>query len=431
MKITQSRTVLLYAGSGYALVACRFIGTFILRLIVDPAVVGIINFAQLGTPIYSALTLGASYTALRNIPGKSFRLQVRIMWLHIASNMLEALFVLAPFIVVVALLIDSDVQGYFLLVLIIGLYSLTQRFFGIFETMIMSFPLPVIVVYFRGVNILILCISLLAAKYFGALGFLIVSPFIGLILIWVAVNFLPFPKLNLSATLKRIKSTQYGRVIGLEKILSATAASLDGIFVGAFLGPVSLAGYYLGVSVRGAFGTMMNSLFWALWPNAVKAHNSSSPNIFSSKAVGISIGLFAAINTIFLGKLVEWLILHYLPRYIDSISTILIIVSSIGPIVYAEWGKARLVVEGRPHILPWTSISRAAIFLLILYITSFFMTISIQCVAYSSFISLLYCMVIILSASSLNNIGRINFLDVLVKVIISTIPLIFFMLQGR
>jgi len=315
MKVTQSRTFLLYAGSSYALMACRFIGTFILRLIVDPTVVGIINLAQLVTPIYSALTLGTIYTALRNIPGQSFRSQARIMWLHISSNMLEALFILPLFMVVVALLIDGNVQGFFLLVLVIGLYSLTQRFFGIFESMLMSFPLPVFVTYFRGVNIFILCISLLAAKYFGALGFLIVSPFIGIILIWVAVNFLPFPKLNLSATLKGIKSTQYGRVIGLEKLLSATVVSLDGIFVGVFLGPVSLAGYYLGVSVRGTFGTMMNSLFWSLWPNAVKAHNSSSQNIFSSKAAGISIGLFAAIKTIALGLKLQKL--YRMQLYLD------------------------------------------------------------------------------------------------------------------
>jgi hypothetical protein len=353
------------------------------------------------------------------------------MWLHISSNMLEALFILPLFMVVVALLIDGNVQGFFLLVLVIGLYSLTQRFFGIFESMLMSFPLPVFVTYFRGVNIFILCISLLAAKYFGALGFLIVSPFIGIILIWVAVNFLPFPKLNLSATLKGIKSTQYGRVIGLEKLLSATVVSLDGIFVGVFLGPVSLAGYYLGVSVRGTFGTMMNSLFWSLWPNAVKAHNSSSQNIFSSKAAGISIGLFAAIKTIALGKLVELIIIYYLPEYINSISTILIIVSSIGPIVYSEWGRAQLVVEGRPHVLPWTTISRAAIFLLILYITSFFMAITPLVVAYASFISLFYGMVIILSASSLNIIRPINFIDILFKVIISLIPLTFFILQGE
>jgi O-antigen/teichoic acid export membrane protein len=390
------RVFIIHAGTSYLLLASRFAATFVLRVLVDPSVVGVINSCQVIAPIYSALTSGTIYTALRAVPTQNCEDQSRTTWAHIGANMLEAALVIIPFMLVFSQLQQTTQTFSNLTLALIGVYVICQRFFGLLESMFMALSREAQVVTFRLLHIVEVMVALSAVSAVGVNGYLVATPAIALIMLLIALRSLPPPLLNWKMLQKSLMPTRYGTSIGAEKILSTVAASLDVLFVAFFLGPVSLAGYYLGISVRGAFSTFVNSLYWTLWPKAVKDQASSDNTVFANSYLIICIGVFSLLFSILAMLLIDWMVINYMPNYRNAVITIQVVIAGVVPLAFSEWDRARLVVEGRTYFLPIATLIKSAAFLLTVIAVGFQFEMSPLLIAIAAFVSQAIYMLIVL-----------------------------------
>lgn len=360
------KTFIAHAGTSYLLLASRFFGVFALRILVDPVTVGVINSVQLVTPVFSALTSGPIYNALRAVPAQNKSEQSNTTWTYIVANMLEGAVLLLPFLVVYSLLQKETESLNILTLAIMALYIASQRFFGLVESMFMALSRVVPVVKFRLLHICELVAGLLLVGSFGADGFLVVTPLVALLTVALALRNLPLQKWNWGSVKRALIPTRYGASIGAEKLLSAIAGSLDGLLVAFLLGPASLAGYYLGVSVRGAFGTVINSIYWTLWPQAVKDQDNSGTNVFSGLGSSVRIGILALVFSLLASLITDCIVELYLIDYRNELLVIQLLIAGVVPYAFSEWDRARLLVEGRTESLPLMTLIKLIVFALVL-----------------------------------------------------------------
>ncbi|MEN9902228.1 MAG: Polysaccharide biosynthesis protein [Pseudomonadota bacterium] len=359
------KTFIAHAGTSYLLLSSRFFGVFALRILADPVTVGIINSAQIIAPIYSALTSGPIYNALRAVPTQNKSEQSNTTWTYIVANMLEGAVLLMPFLLVYSWLQKETESLNILTLAIMALYIASERFFGVVESMFMALSRGAQVVKFRLLHICELGAGLLLVGSLGTDGFLVVTPVFALFTLALALRNLPLLHWNWGRVKRALTLTRYGASIGAEKLLSAIAGSLDGLIVAFVLGPASLGGYYLGVSVRGAFGTVINSIYWTFWPKAVREQDNSGKNIFSDLSASVRIGVLALAFSLLAMFIIDWIVEFYLVSYKGELLIIQVLIAGVVPFAFSEWDRARLVVEGRTEWLPVMTLIKSIIFLAI------------------------------------------------------------------
>lgn len=399
------------------------------RILADPITVGLINSAQVVASIFSALTTGTIYSALRTAPTQTQIAQAQSAWSHITANMMEALLILLPFLVVCGITIQLPEHLRYLTLATIGLFVLSQRFFGIVESMFMALSRSNFVAKIRLLHIVELIVALMVVVPLGPVGYLAVTPIACLAIGALALRNLPSPKLTRPVVVNSLKLSAYGGSIAAEKLLSSVASTLDSILVSVIFGPAALAGYFIGVSVRGAFGNLTNSLYWTLWPRAVSTHENVGSSTFSSPSISLRFSVIALISCVLAENLVGLLVTTYLTIYVSSLPAISILIASIAPLAITEWERARLVVEKRTAILPYATALKIFVFLLLLFLFATLGYKTTEVIAWSSFISIYAHMLAITLISIRHDTPRIKLSSVLTKTVFAGISAIYLLLN--
>lgn len=360
--MSQLRTFLVYASTGILLQGLRFVGTFVLRLISDPFTVGVINIAQIVASIFSSLTTGLIYRAIRLLPGQSKVEQASTLWSFLIGNVIEGLLIFFPFALACLFVLPLPPPARLPLVLFITIFAFGERVSGAMESMFMALPCPRFVALRRMLDIVELSFALIAVKLTGAPGYLTMSVFFAVIAVMIAKRQVPVPKLVCTDIFQAIKINQYGLRIAVEKILSTLASVLDGLVVTIVCGPVKLAGYSLGMAVRGSIGSMGNSLYWALWPQGVKDHDSSGKSQFSNHRM-VDIYLFVVVLvTLASGAITQFFVKKMLQHYVDYLPVIMLVIASTVPMAIADWVRSQLIIREQVKSLPWITLCRIILF---------------------------------------------------------------------
>lgn len=360
--MSQLRAFLVYASTGYLLQGARFLGAFLLRLITDPVTVGVINAAQIVAPIFTTLTSGLIFRALRELPSQHKSQQSRTLWTYLLGNICEALLIFIPFALVCIFTLHLPEQSPFLLVFFISLFAFSQRITGTIESMFMALARPRFTAQIRLLHLIELAAALLAVSLIGAPGYLSISAVFAVIVVVLAARQIPIPKLAYADIQQAMKINRYGAGLATEKILSAVALVIDGLVVSILLGPATLAGYSLGTAVRGAIGSIANSLYWALWPQGVKDHDATGQSRFSNPRMVDLYSTVAVVITLASAGLVWFLIHKVLPDYAHHLPVIMVVIASTVPMTIGDWGRAQLVVREKVSGLPMITIGRIILF---------------------------------------------------------------------
>jgi len=360
--VSQRRTFLVYASTGFLLQGVRFAGTFVLRIIADPATVGIINIAQLVAPIFSSLTSGLIYRALRLLPGQARLEQATTLWSFLIGNMIEVGLIFFPFTLACFFALPLPPSARLVLVFFIVVFAFGERLSGIIESMFMALPRPRFIAQCRLLDIVELSLALIAVKVMGAPGYLTMSAFFAVIAVMLAKRQVSVPELVCADIFQALKINQYGSRIAAEKILSSLASVLDGLVVTIVCGPVKLAGYSLGMVVRGSIGGMSNSLYWALWPKGVKDHDSSKQSQFSNQRVADIYIFVVVVVTLASGAIVQFFVKKMLQGYVDYLPVIMLVIASTVPMAIGDWVRSGLIVREQAKSLPWITLWRIILF---------------------------------------------------------------------
>lgn len=407
--------------ASYALTICRTAGVFVLRILADPAIVGVINSVQVIAPLYSALTTGVFYKALRILPSADDEAKNKIFWGHFCANAVEGVFLLVPFLFVYQLLFAQTNSGILLLALI-GLYLLSYRSFGNCESGFMAVSLPFFAIKIKFIRICEVVLSLILVHFWGVKGFLFATVVSFLVTLTLSMRVLRFKREHLNEINESIRCSIYSVSIGVDKLIAAVAVSIDSIVVGLILGPVALSGYYLGVSIRGAAGALINSMYWTFWPKAVRDFDANKKSILTNVSFNISYSVIAAFITILIGLAIELILKVWLLSYIDFAGVILVTLSSLTPLAVSEMKRAQLVVDKGTILLPLINLIRVFVFLILLHnLKKYFSEDKLMFVAVSSFFSV-YCYMGCLEFLQ----RKIPLFIVLFKCALSTIPFLIF-----
>lgn len=383
--MAQLRAFFIYATSGYLLQGARFAAAFGLRLIADPITVGLINSAQVVSPIFTTLTSGLIFRALRDVPSQSPASQARIVWTYLVGNIVEAALIYAPFVIVCALALNIPDAMRVPTVMSIGLFAFGQRVCGTLESMFMALGRPRFTAQIRVLHLFELAAALGAASLVGAPGYLLVSPVFALCVVLLATRQLHPPAILRPDVLQAMKITRYGASLASEKILSAAALAIDGLVVSIALGPAMLAGYSLGTAVRGAIGSMANSLYWALWPQAVRDQDMRGESHFSNARMMDTYCIVAAAITLASAGVIKIVIARVLPDYAHHIPVIMIVIASTVPMTIGDWGRAQLVVKESISGLPVITVFRILLFAATFFVMRNFGLEPLFSVAYAAF----------------------------------------------
>lgn len=381
-----THTFYLNAGSSFLLLGGRFISLFVLRILVDPITVGVINTAQALAPVFSAFTFGAVYNSLRQIP--SLDLQRKLKWAAASylTNLLEAFVVLVVFLPVYHVYFSHQADTVTLI--FVGLFVLSFRSFGVIESLFLSMERPEFVASNRLLRLGELALALLLVSLVGDWGYLVAAPFFCLICLVRAFGRLRLKDFDIRTAVSNIKPTAYGTTISLEKILATFAASIDSLAITFLLGPVALANYFLAVSVRSSLSVLINSLYWTLWPAAVQEQDQAGTNQLARVSSNIFFLLLVAALTLVIGLFLHFAIIVFLPQYSNDLQAILTVVSSIAPLALAEMSRAALVVEKRAKFLPYITVLKMAVFIVALLVLNLGDSELIMAVAWASFASI-------------------------------------------
>jgi hypothetical protein len=247
-------------------------------------------------------------------------------------------------------------------VFFIVVFAFGERLSGIIESMFMALPRPRFIAQCRLLDIVELSLALIAVKVMGAPGYLTMSAFFAVIAVMLAKRQVSVPELVCADIFQALKINQYGSRIAAEKILSSLASVLDGLVVTIVCGPVKLAGYSLGMVVRGSIGGMSNSLYWALWPKGVKDHDSSKQSQFSNQRVADIYIFVVVVVTLASGAIVQFFVKKMLQGYVDYLPVIMLVIASTVPMAIGDWVRSGLIVREQAKSLPWITLWRIILF---------------------------------------------------------------------
>lgn len=419
------RVFLAHVIANYLLMGSRMIGVFVLRLIADPFTVGVINVIQVFNPIFSALTAGGFYSAIRRLPTCESDQRSQITWSAFYANLFEAVVVVIPFLLVFIALSKIANGVSVALLAIVGLFWISQRLFGLLESVFMSLSMAKFVVALKLSHILELTIALSVLGALGPLGYLSVSVVFCVASIYCAHRLLPLFGLTVESVKQSLVPNSYSSSLGLEKLVSAIASTLDSVLVAVVAGPVAIAGYYLGVSIRGACCSIINSLYWAVWPTAVRELESTGRSVFSDRSYGVAFLMGVLLFSYSATHVVEYIIAQHLKDYSTYLPTIHILIYSMVPFALAELKRAELVVEKHTRLLPIMTIFKIVIFVLSLLIFNFFQnSVEMLSIAFSSFAC-------IFANSLMMHVVRhkAGHVDCIIKHCIALVPIIIFVMN--
>lgn len=359
---------------------------FVLRILVDPVTVGVINTAQALAPVFSAFTFGAVYNSLRQIPSIDLQRKLRLAATSYITNLLEALVVLAVFLPIYYVYFSHEAD--FITLIFIGFFFLSFRSFGVVESLFLAMEKPKFVASNRLLRLGELVLALTLVSVAGAWGYLAAAPVFCMISLFRAFGRLRLKDFDFNLAVSNIKLSKYGTTISLEKVLATFAASIDSLTITFILGPVALANYFLAVSVRSSLSILINSLYWTLWPTAVLEQDQAGSNQLSRVSSSLLFLMLVTSLTFVIGMFLYFAIIVFLPQYSTDLPAILIVVSSIAPLALAEMSRAGLVVEKRAKFLPYITVLKIVAFLTALIILNLSDAEIIMAVAWASFTSI-------------------------------------------
>lgn len=356
------------AASSYVLLGARFAGVFILRFVLDPVAVGIVNSAQIFAQIFASLTGGTFYIAARKLPITTVGERGTLAWSHIAVNMIEGLILIIPATLLLFFFGLGTLSLSAVVAVSIAFFALGLRLAGLVESLLMATGSSYLASLIRVAHVFELCFALVVAEISGVAAYLMVFAFFSFIIALISLRALPCKNLSRISVIQALKFSQYGLEISIEKLIGTFSNAMDSIMVTAFGGPMALAGYYIGVSTRGAITNLVSTLYWAVWPDAVQQYDSGKINIFEQWRAGVIFVISFLIFTIMARLLLEIGIRFYLPAYAHFLPSIGIVLASTVPFALVDWDRARLVINRRTAILPFTSSAAIASFLILFFL---------------------------------------------------------------
>ncbi len=350
------------AGSAYLLVGARFVGSFVLRTLLDPIAVGVVNSAQVFAQVFAALTGGTYYTAARKLPVTSAGERGSVAWSHMLANMAEALVLIGPVAVAFFAFGFKSVPVTIAIVVSIAVFALGHRLAGMVESLLMAAGASYLASLIRVGHVIELVVALAISSVAGAAGYLAVFASFSLLIAIVATRSFAFSGVSAMRVIQALKPSRYGLDISIEKLIGTVSNVIDSVVVATVGGPATLAGYYFGVTVRGVLANMVSSFYWAVWPDAVRENEAGKKNVFERWRAGLALAVATLVLTLLGRVLLEVGIRHFLPGYIEFLPSIAIVLASAVPFALVEWDRGRLAVNQMTALLPLASLTSIVIF---------------------------------------------------------------------
>jgi hypothetical protein len=394
------RTVGLLAVSSFAVNASRAFGAVLMRMVLDPVAVGVVNGLMLFGTMMTPLTTGSIYGAIRALPGTAEEQRPQLVRRAFSASAIEAL--------IVSLLIGPAVLP---LVVPIGFGSalfwlalaltITARLLAVQESILVArgqFDLAVKTRLLRSLEpVTGMGGALISATPFGYLAGAGLSGIASLALrrqsyFPPGVGFQGFWREGW-AQLRKVDG--YNIRVALDRITANVANYLDAAVVVWLAGPASLAGYYLGVNIRGAMNNIPNAVFWQRWSSSVTAFDASGVDryahprfllqLWSAMLVCLALALVA------LWVVVKWVIPDYLPHF--RVAAVASLISL--PISITAMLRGRRMMDRRVGALVIFSLIRIAIFLGgLLLVRKLGRTVDPEVIAIASYVAVAFeCMI--------------------------------------
>lgn len=273
------------AGSSLAVSGLRFIASFFMRAVLDPITVGIVNAMQLLAVLLGPVSLGDIYRSLRRLPTFPPHERAGEANSALRTSVLEGI-VLAGLIVPFLLPQMTETSPGPLLLIATGILTISVRVLAIQESLLQALQA------FRAVAIARFIRA--AEPYLGALMVVLTGSvpiyagagiMVAIACLWFGKKVIHRPAAGETQPLspwQRLRNVdRYGLLTAGDRIVSTLANYCDPLLVVSVAGPSSLAGYYLGISVRGALLNLPNAVFWERWADAVRIHDDKGPDHFT------------------------------------------------------------------------------------------------------------------------------------------------------
>ncbi len=280
-------TVVTLAASAYTSNASRAVGAILLRMVLDPISVGLINSLQALGNVLAPVTLGSPYGALRSIPARPLSERAPLASRAFSAALIEALIVCTIAVPIAMPFLGGGVHHASLLWAAVP-FVVIYRMLTIQESLLLTLQEFAVVIRTRLIRTVEPFVGVLAALLWRTpLSFIVASTLVAGSCLLLRRQKYMAPTGGVRGLLRDgirfiAQTDKYCVQISLDR-MSATAANyIDVLLVAALAGPGSLAGYYLGVNIRGLLFNVPNAIFWQRWTASVEAYDSEGHDAFTN-----------------------------------------------------------------------------------------------------------------------------------------------------
>jgi O-antigen/teichoic acid export membrane protein len=365
------RTVVWLAGSAYAVNASRALGAVLARMVLDPVSVGIVNAVTLVTTALAPVSLGTTYGAMRALPTLSADEKESLSRRAFAASAIESCIVavlIAPWLLPLLAPIGIGSAVFW-----VGVAAtIITRLLSIQESILLSRSEFTMAIRTRLVRSLEPVVGVAVALGWATpLAYLSGSNATGIAsLAWRRRSYFP-PGLGFAGfwregfrLLRNVDG--YSFKVSLDRMAITIANYIDAAMVITVAGPVSLAGYYLGVNIRGALSQVPTAIFWQRWAGSVTHFESTGNDRFSRAGFLLRLWLvMVGLLALALGLL--WLaVATVIPQYQEHYPVAALASLLALPIALSAMLRGRRMLDRRVGILFWFSAIRIGLFLVLI-----------------------------------------------------------------